>query len=146
MNFTSQNNPVTSLVTVESPWKILVSLRNGTGDPEGVLSGDQLVNSSSGWFNFTNLQISLKGSGYILDFAVIYPTMAKNFTISSDPIDVPGRPLKLSVYNQSYEAVYTNDTFTVTMELQDLTTDEVIKNILWRVSMTWTKSYLYTST
>ena len=61
---------------VEDPWKITATLRAGTGHANAVLGGTVTVTTANGWANFTDLQISHKGSGYIIDFQISYPLSA----------------------------------------------------------------------
>ena len=117
----------------EFPWQLTVSVRNGSGHPANVLSGDLMVDCKDGWFNFTDLAFSHMGSGYILDFNVTYPPEAVNFTLSSEAFDVPGRPLKVELYQNTSFGVFKDDTFTITLALHDDVTGENITEIAWRV-------------
>ncbi|XP_053388767.1 fibrocystin-L-like isoform X2 [Mercenaria mercenaria] len=127
---------VTELGTVEYPWQITVNLRNDTGHPLAVLNGNLTINCSQGWFNFTDLVISHSGTGYILDFDVIYPNEADLFTLTSKPFNVFGRPLKINVCNQTDDNIFKDDQFTVSLDLLDQHTDEIITHIAWR-EHTW---------
>ena len=74
------------------------------------------------------------GSGYILDFNVTYPVEAGNFTLASDPFDVDGRPIKVHLYDQTSGDIVRDARFSVTLDLQDSNTEDVISDIAWRVS------------
>ena len=110
-----------------------VSVRDGTGHPSNVLSGNLLVNCSNGWFNFSDLAFSHMGTGYILDFNVTYPPEAENFTLATDPFNVAGRPLKVNVYDKTTGDITTNSQFSVILDLRDTNTDDAITEIGWRV-------------
>ncbi|XP_053372863.1 fibrocystin-L-like [Mercenaria mercenaria] len=131
------SNVVTDLGTAEFPWQLTVSLRAGTGHPNAILNGTLTVNCSDGWFIFTDLEISHMGTGYILDFNVSYPAEAENFTLASDPFDVDGRPLKIHVYDKTSGDIVRDARFSVTLDLQDSNTEEIISDIAWR-DHTWT--------
>ncbi|KAL4228989.1 Fibrocystin-L [Mactra antiquata] len=131
------NNVVTILGTAEHPWEMTVSVRSGTGHPNNVLNGTLTVNCTDGWFNFTDLMLTHMGTDYILDFNVTYPPEAENFTLASNPFNVPGRPLKVRVYDKTIGDIQLNGPFTVTLDLVDSNTNEIITDIAWR-QHTWT--------
>lgn len=128
-----QDKVVTELGTAEFPWQLTASLRSGTGHPNAQLNGSLTVNCSNGWFNFTDLAISHMGTGYILDFNVTFPVEAENFTLASDPFDVDGRPLKIHVFDKTSGDIVKNARFSVTLDLQDPNTLDIISDIAWRV-------------
>lgn len=125
---------MTELGTAEYPWQMIVSVRDGTGHPSTNLTGTLTVNCSDGWFNFTDLAISHMATNYILDFNITYPSEAENFTLALAPFDVPGRPLKISVYDKTSGDILRDGQFSVTLDLRDENTDEIITDIAWRVS------------
>ena len=129
-----QNVIVTELGTSEYPWQLVASLRTGTGHPSAMLNGTLQVNASSGWFNFTDLTISHMGYGYIIDFNVTSPQAAQNFSISSAPFDVDGRPVKGYVVSTTTGDIVKNARFSMTLDLRDENTDDIITDIAWRVS------------
>ncbi|XP_045210443.2 fibrocystin-L-like isoform X2 [Mercenaria mercenaria] len=131
------NNWVTELGTDEFPWQLTASLRAGTGHPDAVLNGTLLVTCSNGWFNFTDLAISHMGTGYIIDFNISYPTQANTFHIASNTFDVPGRSVKIHVFDQTNGDIVLSTRFSVTLDLRDLTTEDIITDIAWR-GHTWT--------
>jgi len=126
---------VTELGTAEYPWQLTVTLREGTGNPNGMLNGTLEVNVTDGWFNFTDLLITHMGTGYVLDFNVTYPPEAENFTLASDPFDVDGRPVKINVVDISSGDVVRNAQFYISLDLRDGQTDDIISDITWRVSL-----------
>ena len=128
-----QDVVITELGTIEKPWVVTVSLRDGTGHPDAALSGTLNVSSAGGWFNFTDLAISHMGNGYILDFNVTYPPEAVNFTLESTAFDLPGRPIAVNIVNAVTE-VARDASFTLTFNLKDSSTGETISDIAWRVS------------
>ena len=88
---------MTSLGTSEYPWQLTASIRAGTGHPNAQLNGTLQINSTNGWFNFTDLTVSHMGTGYILDFNVTFPSQAENFTLASTSFNVDGRPVAIGV-------------------------------------------------
>ena len=124
---------VTDLGTNEYPWQLTASIRPGTGHPDAVLIGNLQVNASNGWFNFTDLVISHMGNGYILDFNVTSPQVAENFTLSTSPFDVAGRPLKAHVVTKTGGDILRNAGFSVALDLRDASTGDIISDIEWRV-------------
>jgi hypothetical protein len=98
-----------------------------------MLNGTVTVNCSEGWFTFTDLAISHMGTGYVLDFNVSFPAEAENFTLASDPFDVDGRPIKVHVYDQTSGDIVKDARFSVTLDLQDSNTEDIISDIAWRV-------------
>ncbi|XP_053372849.1 fibrocystin-L-like [Mercenaria mercenaria] len=127
------HNVVPDLGTIEYPWQMTASLRgDGTGHNVAKLTGNLSINSSDGWFNYTDLVISPLGSNFSLDFNVTYPENAKHFSLTSRPFDVSRRPLKINVRNVTTGSVFTGDIYGVTLELCDQRTDEIITNITWR--------------
>lgn len=125
---------MTELGTAEYPWELTASLRPGTGHPNAILNGTLTVNASSGWFIFTDLDISHMGVGYILDFNVTSPVAAVNFSISSEPFDVDGRPVKAHVVSKTAGDIVKNSRFSITLDLRDENTDDILTDIAWRVS------------
>ena len=99
------------------------------------MGGTSTINCSQGWFNFTDLSISHSGQDYIIDFNVVFPQQAENFSLESKPFNVTGRPLKIHINNQTTRNIFAFDHFEVTIDLADLNTDEVITNITWRVCL-----------
>ena len=132
--FCCQSVVITDLGTLEHPWQLEVSIRLGTGHPDAVLSGTLQVNVSNGWFNFTDLAISHMGAGYILDFNVTYPEAATNFTLSTSPFDVAGRPLRAHVVTKTSGDIVRDAAFSVGIDLRDSQTGDIITDIGWRVS------------
>ena len=126
---------MTELGTTEYPWQLTASLRADTGHPSAVLNGTLTVNASSnGWFNFTDLEISHMGVGYIIDFNVTFPDAAVNFSISSTAFDVDGRPLKANIVTMTAGDIVKNARFSIALDLRDENTDDIITDIAWRVS------------
>ena len=133
MFFLFQNNIVTVLGTSEFPWQLTASIRAGTGHPNAVLGGIVTVEAVDGWFNFTDLVISHMGTGYILDFNVTFPVQAGSFLIASSAFDVPGRSVKIHVHDQSSGDIVRGSSFSITLDIQDSDTNEIISDIAWRV-------------
>lgn len=73
-----QGAVIANLGIQDSPWQITATLRScpGCGHANAKLTGTLTVTSSNGWFNFTDLQISHKGDGYIIDFEITSPASA----------------------------------------------------------------------
>ena len=131
--FIKQNVAISQLGTTEYPWQLSVEIRSGTGHASAVLGGTTTVNATNGWFNFMDLSISLMGTGYILDFKVIYPSVAENFTLASSAFDVAGRPLRVNMKMLASGNKIKDSPFAVTLNLQDVVTSETISDIVWRV-------------
>lgn len=113
---------------------ITASLREGTGsNPSAILEGNLTVQFVNGWANFSNLLITQFGSGYIIDFNVTSPTEGENFTISTNPLTIPSRPIKASIVNMPNDIIVGNF-HTFTLELQDGLSSFVLPDIAWRVS------------
>ena len=131
---TFQNAFITDLGTSEYPWQLTASLQSGTGHPSAVLNGTLEVNATDGWFIFTDLSVSHMGTGYILNFNVTSPAAATNFSISSQEFDVDGRPIKANVVAKTAGDITKNSRFSITLDLRDENTDDIITDIAWRVS------------
>lgn len=127
---------VSDLGTIEYPWQLTASIRQGTGHPDAVLSGNLRVNASKGWFNFTDLTISHMGTGYNLDFNVTYPAKAEKFTLSTKAFNITKRPLKAHVINKTSGALLRNAAFSISIDLRDSQTEAIISDIGWR-NHTW---------
>ncbi|XP_052805044.1 fibrocystin-L-like isoform X2 [Mya arenaria] len=123
---------VVELGTRENPWELTVSIRQGTGHPDAVLDGTLNITSADGWFNFTDLVISHMGNDYVLDFNVTYPPEAENFTLSSDPFDLSGRPVAINIASMTSGDIVQNEQLAITLELIDEMTGDVISDISWR--------------
>ena len=76
------------------------------------------------------------GTGYILNFNVTSPAAATNFSISSQPFDVDGRPIKANVAAKTAGDITKNSRFSICLDLRDENTDDIITDIAWRVSYT----------
>jgi hypothetical protein len=121
------------LGTAEYPWQLTATIRTGTGHSNAVLGGTVTVEAVDGWFNFTDLTISHMGTGYILEFNVSYPVQAESFLIASSEFDVPGRTVQLHIHDQSSGDIVSGSSFSITLDLQDANTEEIISDIAWRV-------------
>ncbi|KAL4228553.1 Fibrocystin-L [Mactra antiquata] len=130
------NAVVTELGTAEYPWELTASIRSGTGHPNAMLNGTTTVNCTDGWFNFTDLEISHMGNNYILDFNVTFPSEAENFTLESAPFNVSGRPVEIHVYDRTSGNIVRSSRFSVTIDLLDSNTNEIISDLAWR-DHTW---------
>ncbi|XP_052245987.1 fibrocystin-L-like isoform X3 [Dreissena polymorpha] len=132
--YDDNDNLIDNMGIVEDPWKITATLRAGTGHANAVLGGTVTVTTANGWANFTDLQISHKGSGYIIDFQISYPLSAAalNLKVSTDPFDVMAVPLTSGVHSMTMDNIVTNEVMTLTLELRDSTTNKPIPDINWR--------------
>lgn len=121
------------LGSTASPWQVTATLRAGSGSaPNAVLSGTKTVTFINGWANFTDLSLSHKGSGYILDFAITVP-VSSGLTVASQPLTVPLRPLLPHVHSVT-TLIIQNQTVELVLGMKDLGSDEMIQNVDWNVS------------
>jgi hypothetical protein len=81
-----------NVVTTDNATSIAVSLTGG--DPSAVLDGTSPVTVSGGVAEFTDLEIDLPGTGYVLEFT----STAGN--VDSDPFSVAGVPTMLGIRTQ----------------------------------------------
>ncbi|XP_069115224.1 fibrocystin-L-like [Argopecten irradians] len=127
--------PITKLGTPSQPWQITASLRPGGSNPLANLTGNLTVEFVNGWANFTDLLITQFGTDFYIDFDLTVPADS-NFSISSGPLTVAGRPIKPSVASMT-STVIENNYFSICVELRDEITSELIPDIAWR-GHTWT--------
>ena len=80
-------------------WVVMATIRQGTGHPGANITGNNTVKFQKGWANFTELGISHRGSGYIIDFHISYPDSA-NFRTSSQSIDIAERKVRFVISQQ----------------------------------------------
>ncbi|XP_052063691.1 fibrocystin-L-like [Mytilus californianus] len=113
------------------PWNITATLRQGTGNPDGVLSGNTTVPFVNGEANFSNLEISHPGMGYIIDFNMTEPIEAENLTLASVPLDIQKIPVTAVIVSAT-EDVYTTESMVIQMELREELTGNKLDNIGWR--------------
>ncbi|XP_060084829.1 uncharacterized protein LOC132564170 [Ylistrum balloti] len=131
----AQGQPITQLGTASQPWQITASLRPGGSNALANLTGNLTIEFVNGWANFTDLLITQFGSDFYIDFVLTSPS-DKNFSISSDPLTVTGRPITASVASMT-STVIENNYFAINVELRDEVTSELIPDIAWR-GHTWT--------
>ncbi|WAR05669.1 PKHL1-like protein [Mya arenaria] len=132
--YDSNGDMIDNLGIEESPWEITASLRAGTGHSSAALSGTVTVASENGWVNFTDLQISHAGSGYIIDFEITAPAEAAylNFSLSTDAFDLDAVPMTAGVYSMTTDDIISGETLAIVLNLRDSTTDVAIPDITWR--------------
>ena len=89
---TNQNNEQLSVIGNEAdPWKVTATLKAG---PTGAtLEGSKTVPIVGGFANFTDMFLSLEGSGYQLEFTVTYPEGLTIPSVESIIFSVGPRPL-----------------------------------------------------
>ena len=137
-HFVRQGQPITRLGTTSHPWQLTVTLRAGGSNPAAVLSGNTTVSFIDGFANFTDLTISHYGNNYILDFDITYPTEG-NLTLESSPMTIATRPVLLRVTSVSSTPLE-NSYVSMSMELIDGVTNQVIEDIAWRVRIVLNKA------
>ncbi|KAJ8026005.1 Fibrocystin-L [Holothuria leucospilota] len=130
-------NIVEQLGHSSNPWLLEASLRESSASEGASLSGNTTNSFTNGWVNFTDLAINTTGTGFILDFAIIYPNTS-TLSTSSAEFEVESRPYSLQVISQPSE-VNEGDTFDVVLELRDNLTGLVPDN-LEEKGLTWTAS------
>ena len=106
-----------------NPWKLKATLRDGTGDnSEAKLIGNTTISFEKGYATFTDLAIDRHGSGFMLDFAVVYPDDSTLAVSSSVGIAITHRQYKVEVISVPSDAVV-DESFSVTVAIKDLITD-----------------------
>ena len=89
---TNQNNEQLSVIGNEAdPWKVTAILK--TGPTGATLEGSKTVPIVGGFANFTDMFLSLEGSGYQLEFTVTYPEGLTIPSVESIIFSVGPRPL-----------------------------------------------------
>lgn len=96
--------------------------------------GNTTVQFVDGWANFTNLGINWFGSDYIIDFNISSPQEGENFTVASDPITIPARQIHAVILDGSIQVVE-QSSMSVTIELRDSISGNVVEDIAWRVGV-----------
>ncbi len=132
--FYMQDALVEQLGSIFNPWRIAATLRHRTGDEDAELVGTQEVEFVGGVATFTDLAIDTMGSGYTLDFAVIYPDTSTLAVSSSMEISITSREYYAKVHSQPSVA-YTNEEFLVIVELKDLLTEGFPQGIAAKVGI-----------
>ncbi|KAJ8313314.1 hypothetical protein KUTeg_009100 [Tegillarca granosa] len=127
-----QGQPISILGTSSSPWIIKAELKDGTGsNSASALTGNDTVQFVDGWANFTDLALSQSGSGFVIEFSIISPASATNYTIDSTALTINNRKVKMVVITMATEALEF-DVIPVFLELRDEITNERIEDIGWR--------------
>ena len=139
--------PLDVVGTPSDPWKLKANLVLGSGsDSKAVLTGQTEISFKNGWANFTTLSISLKGTNYGLEFNVVYPTAAQFKATSPPNLDVPARPLTLSLIPRPQRFI-ANQNVDLRVYLKDQVTGATVSDSKWRVSLIWflifTSIYIY---
>ncbi|KAK3587658.1 hypothetical protein CHS0354_042441 [Potamilus streckersoni] len=134
LKFLDRNGYLVVVGSAENEWHVLASIRAGTGHPQAVLSGNVTVSFIGGLANFTDLSISHMGQRYILDFNISQPGNAQNWTLSSEPFDIPGR--KISASQTISGNAVKNAMTQLVLDLIDGTSLQKIEDISWR-DHTW---------
>ncbi|XP_052063080.1 fibrocystin-L-like [Mytilus californianus] len=125
----SYGNRISELGTEDYPWYVTATLRGG--NPSGELMGNTTVQFVDGWANFTNLGINWFGSDYIVDFNISSPPQGENYTVASEPITIPARQIHAVILNGSIQVVE-QSSISVTIELRDFISGNIVEDIAWR--------------
>ncbi|KAL5019473.1 hypothetical protein ScPMuIL_002365 [Solemya velum] len=132
----SRGRQITALGTAEQPWQVKASLRVGSGSSQlAVLEGTLQVTFIDGFATFTDLSVSHLGSGYIIDFRIVVPEEAENFTVASIPLTVTQQSVMASIVDITTD-VTEGETFAITVELQNPNSGTVLPDISWS-DRTW---------
>ncbi|KAJ8026136.1 Fibrocystin-L [Holothuria leucospilota] len=96
------------------PWVLEVALRGKAVSETTSLSGVTTYSFTNGWVNFTNLAINTNGTGFILDFTVIYPITSSLSTNSAEfevkaPASRPPEDDEDDRVSDSRDGIYDND-------------------------------------
>ncbi|XP_033119893.1 fibrocystin-L-like [Anneissia japonica] len=116
----TQGEIVQNLGHSSSPWRMKVSLRAGSGPAGAHLLGNTTIDIINGLANFTNIKLDEVGSGYILDFAVVYPNSTTLIPISSEAFSVAERMFAAVVNTQPTGDVMVGEKFDVGFDLVDV--------------------------
>ncbi|XP_033758550.1 fibrocystin-L-like [Pecten maximus] len=120
---------VSNLGVASIPWKVQAVLRSGSGSNIlATLAGNTTVDFVDGWANFSDLSLSHSGSGFIIDFNIIFPE--SNFTSESEPLVVPLRPFKVDLAYTAGNA-YTGNAHELRFKVVDTTTNSKVDNLVW---------------
>jgi len=112
---TDEDGKMVSVLGDESdPWQVTVSVLSGTGD----VMGNTTVPFVAGIATFNDIFITQRGSDYILDFALTYPTSASINNTRSNMFAVGGRPLGLR-FNDFSILQPQNQTFAINATIWD---------------------------
>jgi len=87
--YTQSDEWCQNLGTEADPW-IVEAVLSG-GDSNARLVGTTRVSSANGTFNFTDLSISLAGTGYMIAFTIVHPSNLTIPPVSSGPHNVQVR-------------------------------------------------------
>jgi len=87
--YTQSDEWCQNLGTEADPW-IVEAVLSG-GDSNARLVGTTRVSSANGTFNFTDLSISLAGTGYMIAFTIVHPSNVTIPPVSSGPHNVQVR-------------------------------------------------------
>jgi len=82
----------------------------------------------NGWANFTDLFISHEGSGYIIDFDIVVPTMS-DLSVASDALTVPLRTLLPHVHSLT-TLILKYTVMELVLGMRDSGTDEMIEDTI----------------
>ena len=127
-----QGEIITMLGAEENTWKITATIRENTGNPNAVLLGNTTVQFINGEAVFSDLAISHFGTDYILDFTVSEPAVGEPFMIASKKFSLEPRPLVAAVQSKT-PVIVESSAASITLELRDAVTGQVIDDIDWRV-------------
>ncbi|XP_069115426.1 fibrocystin-L-like [Argopecten irradians] len=120
---------VANLGVAAIPWQVQAVLRAGSGSNIlATLAGNTTVNFVNGWANFTDLSLSHSGTGFIIDFNIIFPE--SNYTLESEPLAVALRSFKVDL---AYSAgnVYTSRAHELRFKIVDTITNSKVDNLVW---------------
>ncbi|XP_071946075.1 fibrocystin-L-like [Antedon mediterranea] len=116
----AQGELVLNLGHSSNPWKMEVSLRSGTGPEGSMLTGNTTIGIVNGVASFTEAMLDTTGSGYILDFAIVYPNTSTLAPVSSQSFSVAEREFEVVVGSQPNVSVTVGERFTVGFSLADV--------------------------
>ncbi|XP_071946022.1 fibrocystin-L-like [Antedon mediterranea] len=119
----TSGNIVQNLGHSSHPWKMQAVLqRPGVSDAE--LVSNNTVDIIYGWANFTDLAINLPGSGYFLEFSIVYPNTSTLEGTNSMEFSVSESVFYISIADQPTSPLKVLETFDVQFNLiEDFTTD-----------------------
>jgi len=139
MGTDGNNDPIENVGNAADPWKIRASLKKGPSGAEAL--GELDVPIIDGFANFTGLYLSLEGTGYQLEFKILYPYDLTLPPVESIEFDMGPRPL--GVKFDTLDLFIPNaDTLNVTFNIWDLgvdvlATSDVLGTQTWTCDLTF---------
>jgi len=144
--FTTNANSetLTNIGNVADPWKVTATLVTDTGPTGATLNGTLDAPIIDGYANFTNLLFSHEGEGYIVSFAITFPSGLTIPNVQSIPVSVGPRPLGI-IFAPIDELLPNSDVFNATFNIWDIGLDQpadsqVLGSYTWQCTLTFSRN------